>query len=97
MTFQGVIFDVDGVLVDSPHEQAWREAMRELMESDWAGVRAQTTWSPDAMKTGMLALPYGMRCVNFLALSDSPVTFDSTRWNGLVGSLRDENGRLIFA
>jgi len=48
VTFQGAIFDVDGVLVDSPHEQAWREAMRELMESDWAGVRAQTTWSPEA-------------------------------------------------
>ena len=31
--FQGSIFDVDGVLVDSPHEQAWRESLRELMES----------------------------------------------------------------
>ena len=26
MSFRGAIFDVDGVLVDSPHEQAWREA-----------------------------------------------------------------------
>ena len=24
--FKGAIFDVDGVLVDSPHEQAWRDA-----------------------------------------------------------------------
>ncbi len=31
--FQGAIFDVDGVLVDSPHEQAWRESLHELMES----------------------------------------------------------------
>ena len=23
--FRGAIFDVDGVLVDSPHERAWRE------------------------------------------------------------------------
>jgi beta-phosphoglucomutase-like phosphatase (HAD superfamily) len=46
--FQGAIFDVDGVLVDSPHEKAWREALRELMESDWAGIRAQTSWSPEA-------------------------------------------------
>jgi beta-phosphoglucomutase len=29
--FRGAIFDVDGVLVDSPHEAAWREALRELM------------------------------------------------------------------
>jgi beta-phosphoglucomutase-like phosphatase (HAD superfamily) len=27
MAFQGAIFDVDGVLVDSPHERAWREAL----------------------------------------------------------------------
>ena len=33
--FQGAIFDVDGVLVDSPHEKAWRESLRELMESSW--------------------------------------------------------------
>jgi beta-phosphoglucomutase-like phosphatase (HAD superfamily) len=48
VTFQGVIFDVDGVLVDSPHEKAWREALRELMESEWADVRPRTTWSPGA-------------------------------------------------
>jgi beta-phosphoglucomutase len=26
------IFDVDGVLVDSPHEQAWREALSGFAE-----------------------------------------------------------------
>jgi beta-phosphoglucomutase-like phosphatase (HAD superfamily) len=45
--FEGAIFDVDGVLVDSPHEQAWRESLRELMESDWSDIRQQTTWSAD--------------------------------------------------
>jgi beta-phosphoglucomutase len=45
--FRGAIFDVDGVLVDSPHEAAWREALRELMESDWSDIREQTTWSPE--------------------------------------------------
>lgn len=45
--FEGAIFDVDGVLVDSPHEKAWREALRELMEGDWSDIRAQTTWTPD--------------------------------------------------
>ncbi len=47
-SFQGAIFDVDGVLVDSPHEKAWRESLRELMESDWADIRARTSWSPEA-------------------------------------------------
>src|ERR1700732_255237 len=46
--FQGSIFDVDGVLVDSPHEKAWRESLRELMESSWRDIRDQTTWSPEA-------------------------------------------------
>ena len=46
--FQGAIFDVDGVLVDSPHEKAWRESLRELMESQWADIRGRTTWSPEA-------------------------------------------------
>ena len=46
--FLGAIFDVDGVLVDSPHAKAWRESLRQLMESDWSDIRDQTTWSPDA-------------------------------------------------
>src|SRR5690348_14874408 len=46
--FRGAIFDVDGVLVDSPHEKAWRESLRELMESGWSDIRDRTTWSPDA-------------------------------------------------
>lgn len=46
--FQGAIFDVDGVLVDSPHQKAWRESLRELMENEWSDIRDQTTWSPEA-------------------------------------------------
>jgi beta-phosphoglucomutase-like phosphatase (HAD superfamily) len=42
--FQGAIFDADGVLVDSPHETAWRESLRELMESDWSDIRGRTVW-----------------------------------------------------
>ena len=46
--FRGAIFDVDGVLVDSPHEAAWRDAFRELMEGPWADIRDQTSWTPEA-------------------------------------------------
>ena len=45
-TFQGAIFDVDGVLVDSPHFRAWREALQELMDTEWAELRGQTSYSP---------------------------------------------------
>ncbi len=47
MGFRGVIFDVDGVLVDSPHEQAWRAGLRQLMEDEWADIRDRTTYSPE--------------------------------------------------
>ena len=46
--FKGAIFDVDGVLVDSPHEEAWREGLKDLMENEWADIRPQTSWSPEA-------------------------------------------------
>jgi beta-phosphoglucomutase len=45
--FHGAIFDVDGVLVDSPHETAWREALRELMESQWSDISGDTTWTAE--------------------------------------------------
>ena len=48
MPFDGAIFDVDGVLVDSPHERAWRESLRELMDGEWSDIRDRTTWSPEA-------------------------------------------------
>ena len=43
--FEGAIFDVDGVLVDSPHERAWQDSLRELMENDWADIAEETSWS----------------------------------------------------
>jgi HAD superfamily hydrolase (TIGR01509 family) len=47
-TCAGAIFDIDGVLVDSPHELAWRETLRELMEGPWRELRPRTSWSPEA-------------------------------------------------
>jgi beta-phosphoglucomutase len=44
---RGAIFDVDGVLVDSPHERAWRDTLRELMETRWSDLGARTTYSPE--------------------------------------------------
>lgn len=50
-TYKAMIFDVDGVLVDSPHEMAWGEALRELMEGEWRALAASTRWSPGAYTT----------------------------------------------
>jgi beta-phosphoglucomutase-like phosphatase (HAD superfamily) len=45
--FGGAIFDVDGVLVDSPHERAWRDALKELMETEWSDLQPASSYSPD--------------------------------------------------
>jgi beta-phosphoglucomutase len=47
MSFRGAIFDVDGVLVDSPHEQAWRDGLQQLMEIEWSDIRDQTSYAPE--------------------------------------------------
>jgi len=48
--FRGIIFDVDGVLVASPHERAWQESMRDLMATKWGAVG---TYSPEQFTTAM--------------------------------------------
>lgn len=47
MGFRGAIFDVDGVLVDSQHEQAWRESLQQLMENEWSDIRPRTSCAPE--------------------------------------------------
>lgn len=51
MRFRGAIFDVDGVLVDSPHEQAWRESLRRLMDGPWHDLVAGTRYGPEGFTT----------------------------------------------
>jgi hypothetical protein len=51
-----------GVLVDSPHELAWREALKDLMEGEWSAIRDQTTWTaerftPDVYQEVMAGKP----------------------------------------
>jgi trehalose/maltose hydrolase-like predicted phosphorylase/beta-phosphoglucomutase-like phosphatase (HAD superfamily) len=51
MAYEGAIFDVDGVLVDSPHELAWQESLRELFEGDWRDIRDRTSWTAERFTT----------------------------------------------
>lgn len=53
MSYRGAIFDVDGVLVDSPHERAWRDTLRDLMETEWHQLLPQTSYRPDAFTTAV--------------------------------------------
>jgi beta-phosphoglucomutase-like phosphatase (HAD superfamily) len=51
MRFDGAIFDVDGVLVDSPHEHAWRASLRRLMEGPWSTLAEQISYTPERFTT----------------------------------------------
>src|SRR5688500_973375 len=53
MSYHGAIFDVDGVLVDSPHERAWRDTLRDLMETEWRQLLPQTSYTPEAFTTAV--------------------------------------------
>lgn len=51
MIYHGAIFDVDGVLVDTPHEAAWRESLRRLMEGPWRDLVPLSGYSPTGFTT----------------------------------------------
>jgi beta-phosphoglucomutase-like phosphatase (HAD superfamily) len=53
MKFQAVIFDIDGVMVDSPHERAWRDTLQELMATEWHQLQPQTTYAPEHFTTAV--------------------------------------------
>jgi beta-phosphoglucomutase len=48
-----VIFDVDGVLIDTPHERAWQAALQALMQAEWRDLTPQTRYSPEAFTTAV--------------------------------------------
>jgi beta-phosphoglucomutase len=53
MSYRGAIFDVDGVLVDSPHERAWRDTLHNLMANEWRELLPQTRYTPEAFTTAV--------------------------------------------
>lgn len=53
MGFKGGIFDVDGVLVDTPHEQAWRDSLERLMTGEWLPIAPETRYTPGSFTTAV--------------------------------------------
>ena len=51
--YQGAICDVDGVLVASPHERAWRETLQRLFETEWSDILPHTGYTPERFTTAV--------------------------------------------
>jgi len=84
----------------------WRDHTSVLLSSDFLQLAKRhlnrggifyynTTSSPDVMVTGLHVFPNGLRVINFMALSDSPITLDPARWLDVLRQYRID-GRLVF-
>jgi predicted membrane-bound spermidine synthase len=54
-----------------------------------------TTESAEAISTALHVFPYGMRVINFMAVSDSPIQFNVAGWIGTLRQYRID-GRYLF-
>ncbi len=54
-----------------------------------------TTFSPEALATGIAEFPYALRISSFLAVSDRPLKLDKDRWRAALSSYRID-GQPVF-
>jgi predicted membrane-bound spermidine synthase len=54
-----------------------------------------STESDETIATALQVFPYGLRVINFAAVSDSPILLDKNRWMGILRSYKVD-GRTVF-
>jgi spermidine synthase len=73
----------------------WRNHSSNLLSAEFLSIAKQhlkpggvffynTTGSDDAIATGLSVFPFGLRVVNALAVSDSPLVLDRSRWKAVL-------------
>jgi spermidine synthase len=84
----------------------WREHATTLLSRDFLQLTRErltaggilyynTTDSEDVQLTGVTVFPYALRVMNFLAVSDTPIVVDKTRWRNVLADYRIE-GKPVF-
>ncbi len=53
LSHPAVIFDVDGVLVESPHERAWQVSLERLMADRWRDAARASSYAPQRFTTAV--------------------------------------------
>ena len=84
LSFRAAVFDVDGVLVDSPHEKAWRESLRVHVRRAFQYAEGLAKPAPLSEREKRFALPF--KAVAAPGLRVVGTTGEGRPRPGIVGS-----------
>jgi spermidine synthase len=94
----------DAIVMNTSYN--WRSNMSNLLSVEFlqlvrrhlnpGGVHFyNTTDSTEALLTGLSVFPFGMRLMNFMVVSDTPLRLDADRWRAVLASYKIDDKPLF--